>query len=230
MALVVLLVVVLSGGDDDDGEPDRTDVGTRVVGTEGDDSLTAGPAADRVEGLGGDDTLDGGPGTDSLAAGAGDDVILASDDNAVDTIACGPGEDLVTQPDARDILEPDCEVAGWTIKAEGAYRDRMRVVPRVDGSQVTYEARCHRRCEGSLELRTPAERRLLGLGGFELDRGRWGPITVALNAFGLDYLRERRRVRVVKRGRRNCRCPNPPPFVDSGFTTRLDPQPPSRNR
>ena len=228
-ALAVLLLVVLSGGDDE-AEPGRTDVGTRVVGTNGDDSLAAGPAADRVEGLGGDDTLDGGTGPDSLAAGAGDDVILASDDNAVDTIACGPGRDLVAQPDARDILEPDCEEAGWTITAEGPYRDRMRVAPRVDGRRVTFEARCHARCEGSLELRTPVVRRLLGLGGFELDRGRWGSITAALNDFGLEYLRQRRRVRVVKRGRRDCRCPNPPPFVDSGFTTRLEDQPPSRNR
>ena len=220
-ALAVLLVVVFSGGDDD-AEPDPTDVGTRVVGTNGDDSLAAGPAADRVEGLGGDDTLDGGTGTDSLVAGAGDDVILASDDNAVDTIACGPGRDLVEQPDARDILEPDCEEAGWTITAEGPYKDRMRVAPRVGGRRVTFEARCHARCEGSLELRTAVVRRLLGLGGFELDRGRWGSITAVLNDFGLEYLRERRRVRVVKRGRRDCRCPNPPPFVDSGFTTRLD--------
>ena len=203
-------------------EPGPTDVGTRVVGTNGDDSLAAGPGADRVEGLGGDDNLDGGAGPDSLAAGAGDDVILASDDNAVDTIACGPGRDLVAQPDARDILEPDCEEAGWTITAEGPYRDRMRVAPRVAGRRVTFEARCHARCEGSLELRTAVERRLLGLGGFELDRGRWGSITAALNDFGLEYLRQRRRVRVVKRGRRDCRCPNPPPFVDSGFTTRLD--------
>jgi hypothetical protein len=55
-------------------------------------------------------------------------------------------------------------------------------------------------------------------------------MTAVLNAFGLEYLDGRRRVRVVKRGRRDCRCPNPPPFVDSGFTTRLDYQPPSRNR
>jgi hypothetical protein len=228
-ALTVLLVFVFSGGDDD-AEPGRTDVGTRVVGTNGDDSLAAGPAADRIEGLGGDDSLDGGAGPDSLVAGAGDDLILASDDNAVDTIACGPGRDLVAQPDARDILEPDCEEAGWTIKVEGPYEDRMQVVPRVDGRRVTFEARCHARCEGSLELRTPGVRRLLGLGGFELERGRWGSVTAALNDFGLEYLRERRRVRVVKRGRRDCRCPNPPPFVDSGFTTRLDYQPPSRNR
>jgi hypothetical protein len=229
-ALAVLLLVVLSGGGDDESEPGRGDVGTRVVGTNGDDQLAAGPAADRVEGLGGDDTLDGGTGPDSLAAGAGDDVILASDDNAVDTIACGPGRDLVTQPDARDILEPDCEEAGWTITAEGPYKDRMRVAPRVDGRRVTFQARCHARCEGSLELRTPGVRRLLGLGGFELDRGQRGSITADLNDFGLEYLRQRRRVRVVKRGRRDCRCPNPPPFVNSGFTTRLDYQPPSRNR
>jgi hypothetical protein len=220
-ALAGLALVVLSGGGDD-GEPGRTDVGTRVVGTNGEDSLAAGPAADRVEGLGGDDTIDGGSGPDSLAAGAGDDVILASDDNAVDTIACGPGRDLVAQPDARDIVEADCEVAGWTITAERTYKDRMRVAPRVAGRRVTFEARCHARCEGSLELRTPVERRLLALGGFELDRGRWGAMTAALNDRGLQYLRERRRVRVVKRGRRDCRCPNPPPFVSSGFTTRLD--------
>ena len=183
-ALAVLLLVLLSGGDDE-AQPGRTDIGTRVVGTNGEDSLVAGPGADRVEGLGGDDTLDGGTGPDSLAAGAGDDVIPASDDNAVDTISCGPGRDLVAQPDARDILEPDCEVAGWTITAEGPYKDRMRVAPRVDRRRVTFEARCHARCEGSLELRTPVERRLLGLGGFELDRGRWGSITVDLNDFGL---------------------------------------------
>ena len=133
--LAVVLLVVLSGGDDE-GKPERTDVGTRVLGTNGDDSLTAGPGADRVEGLGGDDTLDGGTGPDSLVAGVGDDVILASDDNAVDTIACGPGRDLVAQPDARDILEPDCEEAGWTITAEGPYRDRMRVAPRVAERRV----------------------------------------------------------------------------------------------
>ena len=228
-ALGVLLLLLFSRGDDD-ADPGPSDVGTRVVGTNGDDSLVAGPAADRVEGLGGDDTLDGGTGRDSLAAGAGDDVILASDDNAVDTITCGPGRDLVAQPDARDFLEPGCEEAGWTITAEGPYKDRMRVAPRVAGRRVTFEARCHRRCEGSLELRTPVERRLLGLGGFELDRGRWGSITALLNDFGSEYLQGRRRVRVVKRGRRDCRCPNPPPFVDSGFTTRLDDQPPSRNR
>jgi serine/threonine-protein kinase len=228
-ALAVLLVVVLAGGDDD-GDDGQADVGTRVVGTNGDDSLVAGLAADRVEGLGGNDNLDGGAGPDSLVAGAGNDVILASDDNAVDSIACGPGRDLVTQPDARDILEPDCEQAGWTITAEGPYKDRMRVTPRVAGRRVTVEARCHARCEGSLELRTPVERRLLALGGFALDRGQWGSITAVLNDFGFDYLRQRRRVRVVKRGRRDCRCPNPPPFVDSGFTTRLEDQPPSRNR
>jgi hypothetical protein len=157
-------------------------------------------------------------------------VILASDDNAVDAIACGPGRDLVAQPDARDVLEPDCEEAGWTISAQGPYRDRMRVVPRVAGRQVTFEARCHARCEGSLELRTPVERRLLGLGGFALDRGQWSSITADLNDFGVEYLNDRRRVRVVKRGRRDCRCPNPPPFVNSGFNTRLGDHPPSRNR
>jgi serine/threonine-protein kinase len=228
-AVALLLVVVLSGGVDD-AEPGRTDVGTRVVGTNGDDSLVAGPAADRVEGLGGDDEIDGGGGRDSLVAGAGDHVIQASDDNAVDAIACGPGRDLVAQPDARDVLEPDCETAGWTITAEGPYKDRMRVVPRAKRRRVTVEARCHARCEGSLELRTPVERRLLAIGAFALDRGRWRSVTATLNDFGLDYLRERRRVRVVKRGRRDCRCPNPPPFVNSGFTTRLDYQPPSRNR
>jgi predicted Ser/Thr protein kinase len=226
---VVGLVALSSGGDK--GSPGPPDAGKLVRGTNGADSLVAGPGADRVEGLGGDDELDGGSGPDTIVAGPGDDTILDTDDDARDVAACGPGRDLVAKPDTRDVLEPDCEQARWTVKpTEGAYANLIRVKPRSARRRISFEVRCRALCEGKLELRTPTSRRLLALGRFRLPRVRWSRITATLNDRGLEYLKRRRRVRVVLRGRHDCRCPNPPPLFASGFTTALGPQPPRRKR
>jgi hypothetical protein len=60
------------------------------------------------------DLLVGRDGSDRIVARAGDDRIAAEYDGGVDRISCGPGRDVVAA-DARDRVEPDCEVVSTRI-------------------------------------------------------------------------------------------------------------------
>ncbi len=62
-----------------------------VLGTPGDDTLSAGPGRQVLVGLGGDDVLKGGDGEDCLLGGAGDDVLVGNPDE--DDLAGGAGVD-----------------------------------------------------------------------------------------------------------------------------------------
>lgn len=86
----------------------------QLVGTEGNDTLSAGLLASSIQGLGGNDlltgssaadTIDGGSGNDTLVGGGGDDVLLGGDGDdelrysgnagAVSLIEGGAGNDVI---------------------------------------------------------------------------------------------------------------------------------------
>jgi serine/threonine-protein kinase len=227
----VAALLLATGGGDDDGTQTPVPAGKRIRGTNGADSLTGGPGADRIAALAGDDELDGGDGPDRLAAGAGDDVVAESEDDSVDVVTCGPGRDVVAKPDTRDVLATDCEQAGWTASSiDGPDENDVAVVPRTAGRRVSFRATCRARCVGTIELRTPRTRELLGQGSFELPTARRADLVAQLNRRGTAYVRGGRRIRVVIRARRVCRCPDPPPIVASGFTLAAAPDDQGRGK
>jgi Ca2+-binding RTX toxin-like protein len=73
--------------------PDGSDHGRTVAGTDADDEITGGWL---------DDTLHGGPGNDRLAGSYGDDLVDGGAGN--DVLSGGPGDDLVSGGDGDDRL------------------------------------------------------------------------------------------------------------------------------
>jgi hypothetical protein len=201
----------LTGGPGDD----------KLSGTEGDDVLSGLGGADVVEAKGGDDTIDGGDGADFLYGGAGDDRFVESEDDALDVHDCGPGDDVVAEPDTRDQLLPSCERGAWTALplSEKPYENTMTVKPRISSAAVEFTGTCAEPgCEGTIELRTPNDRKALGRGRFALAAGKAGPVRVTLDRRGL--VQRGGYIRVVLRARPACGgCPHPQPTVNSGFTT-----------
>src|SRR5918998_4360532 len=98
------------------GVPDRRE---RVEGNTGNDTLSGDEGADEVRGDSGNDSMLGGdgadliraddPGTDSVTAGSGDDVVVAHEDDGIDTIDCGDGIDLVRFDAGVDVVADNCE-------------------------------------------------------------------------------------------------------------------------
>jgi Ca2+-binding RTX toxin-like protein len=97
------------GGDGEPGEDDTVADAEIVVGSDLDDSITAGAAPLRVDGGDGDDAItggrgddqfDGGSGRDRLSGGPGADALFGGrerevDGGSEDTIDGGPGDDLL---------------------------------------------------------------------------------------------------------------------------------------
>ena len=110
--------------DDGDGDGDGDTVAdgdgtmTKVVGTEGRDSLRGSEAADhlvglggsdRLYGFGGNDTLEGGDGNDRLYGGDGDDILMGGSgddrlygDDGDDILIVGPGSNRLYGGNGRD--------------------------------------------------------------------------------------------------------------------------------
>jgi Ca2+-binding RTX toxin-like protein len=87
--------------------------GTFVVGTSGNDALTAtsiskfvsGAAGnDTVTGTTGDDNLDGGPGADSVSGLAGNDHLSGGHGSEADTLNGGAGNDTIDGGGGADVL------------------------------------------------------------------------------------------------------------------------------
>lgn len=129
---------VIHDGDALDADPDPESVaaghptgptGYIVVGTDGDDILSAGNHGDCLVGGSGDDTLNGGNGADILAGGNGDDTLLGGTNHDVllggdgndrldggqgpDSLYAGDGDDLCVSEGAPDELEA-CETTELT--------------------------------------------------------------------------------------------------------------------
>ncbi|GAB3647605.1 peroxidase family protein [Ramlibacter alkalitolerans] len=71
------------------------DASQSVIGTNGQDNMSAGGGNDIVSGLDADDLLDGGPGNDLINAGAGNDTINYTAGEGVDTVNGGSGTDTL---------------------------------------------------------------------------------------------------------------------------------------
>ncbi|WP_210491607.1 calcium-binding protein [Patulibacter sp. SYSU D01012] len=76
-----------------EGDDVAGDVET-VIGSQGDDRLSAGPLPVTLQGSGGDDVLTGSAGADVLDGGAGNDTLDGG--QGADTLAGGEGQDTVT--------------------------------------------------------------------------------------------------------------------------------------
>ena len=221
----VLVATGVVGGDGGSGDRALTGSGgdDKLSGTAGDDVLSGLGGADVVEGKGGDDEIDGGDGTDFLYGGDGDDRFLESEDDAVDVHDCGPGTDFVAEPDARDQVLPSCERVAWTARPldERPYENTMTVKPRISGATAEFTGTCAKPgCEGTIELRTPNERKPLGRGRVRLDAGSPGPVRVSLNRDGRELVQRGGYVRVVLWARPRCDgCGRPQPKSPSGFNT-----------
>lgn len=73
------------------------------VGTNGRDTINAGPGNDGILALGGNDTINPGGGSDGVCAGKGNDTVTLQD-GATDHADGGPGTDTVTNHDPSDVL------------------------------------------------------------------------------------------------------------------------------
>ena len=73
-----------------------------LIGTNGEDILTAGTGDDFISGLGGDDILSGEAGRDEILGGSGDDLITGGDGN--DTIRGQAGDDNISGNEGNDSL------------------------------------------------------------------------------------------------------------------------------
>jgi hypothetical protein len=77
--------------------------GEVIVGTSGDDTITAGNGGALVFGLGGNDTITGGNAKDCLVGGDGNDII--SGGNGKDVLLGGEGNDTIYGDAEADVLE-----------------------------------------------------------------------------------------------------------------------------
>lgn len=224
------------------GESDQVVGVEDVGGGMGDDHLVGTPRSDALDGaLGddvlvggpGDDLLDGGPGRDRVRAGRGDDEVAGSGDfdrfspELGDVIGCGPGRDTVVRPNARDLLDGQCD---WA--APGSvdfFRVSVGPVRRRPGGVLVFRVHCVRPkraarvCRGRIKLHD-------GRGGFALlspfhrygvPRGRSRRVSFDLSAGALRRLRGPRallQVR-VRFGDRVCGS-----FCHKGWRTRVTPR------
>jgi hypothetical protein len=106
-----VLSLTVTGGDGSDTMINNTDLGAKVSGGGGNDSIWGGFAGDFISGDAGDDTivgrggndaLDGGDGNDSVFGAAGDDTLTGG--AGTDSLAGGDGRDLATGGDGNDSL------------------------------------------------------------------------------------------------------------------------------
>jgi RTX calcium-binding nonapeptide repeat (4 copies) len=179
------------GGDEGNGSDEviGTDDDDKLTGTGGDDKMDGGAGEDVVQGEAGNDEITGGDDPDFLYGGDGDDRFLETEDDAVDVLDCGEGEDVVTKPDARDQLFPSCEIVHWTDRPpEEPYPNTISVEPKREGDALAFEATCPERCSGVIELRTQADRKLLGQGRFDLAAGEAGTVRASVNRLGEERL------------------------------------------
>ena len=174
-----------------------TATGDHLRGAKGDDQLLGREGRDLLIGYGGRDQLDGGDGRDRMRGGPGNDRLLGGHDGKRDRFRCRGGYDGVVGQDARDLIDADCETAGWLSSRGALLSGDITLMPRWvrDEGVVEYRGRCPAaRCRGRVEMWTrghslpgdPAPEgplRLAGSGRFDLRRGS-GPIHVLLNAWG----------------------------------------------
>jgi hypothetical protein len=206
LALLALALGACGGGS---GGASGSAGDDKLAGTHGDDAIDGKAGDDVIEAQGGNDRITGGQGADFLYGGPGDDRFLADSDDAIDVHDCGPGDDFITEPDARDQLLPNCERAGWTQVGPGEFANTIEVQPAVSGRIATFGATCPQECSGTLELRTPNDRKLLGEGKFHLAAGQPGTIRGRLTVRGIDLRARGGYFRIVLRAG----------GVNSGFTT-----------
>ncbi|MBJ7518441.1 MAG: hypothetical protein JHC84_01990 [Solirubrobacteraceae bacterium] len=96
---------ILGGGDDSfvaaPGFPDRL----RLVGEDGNDTLTGGEADDVLNGGDGDNVLTGNGGNDSLTLGNPPRTQFANIPNGTNTMTGGPGNDFMFGADGNDAID-----------------------------------------------------------------------------------------------------------------------------
>lgn len=142
-----------------------------VVGTQGDDILSASSAGQVVCGLGGNDLLTGVEGDETLNGGSDDDVLAGAAGS--DTLDGGDGVDTATYSSAPAGVTADLEAGAVTA---GAETDVLAGVEDVIGSPF----------EDHL-TGSPVPNRLAGGDGLDLLFGGGGP-DVLLGEGGDDYL------------------------------------------
>jgi Ca2+-binding RTX toxin-like protein len=101
------LAVTLDGGTGNDvlrGNA-RTPTADRLLGGDGNDTITGGIGADAIEAGAGDDAIDGQEGPDVVHAGDGNDSLLADDwqEQSTDVIDGGPGYDQIENNWVSDV-------------------------------------------------------------------------------------------------------------------------------
>jgi Ca2+-binding RTX toxin-like protein len=87
-----------------------------VVGTQGDDTLTASSPSDVVCGLGGNDVLTGVEGDETLNGGSGDDLLSGETGN--DVLDGGQGVDTASYATALEGVRADPDAGTATVEAE----------------------------------------------------------------------------------------------------------------
>lgn len=105
-------------------------------GTEGDDTLDAGPGGEVLYGLGGNDTLHGGSGDDTLNGGPGNDLLIGGLGN--DNIIGGDGDaDRVSYADSPQGVGVDLDYqgSGFAFANDGwGFTDTLTGIEQVQGS------------------------------------------------------------------------------------------------
>jgi Ca2+-binding RTX toxin-like protein len=162
----------------------------RITGSGAPETLLGNDGHDVLDGRGGSDRLFGGPGNDSLTGGAGIDEVfggpgfdfLSLRDGEVDVADCGPGVDNVLA-DLRDALT-GCELVDRTPiddhpPGHPTVR-RLTLGPSALVVPFACPARSTPGCRGTLRVRDPRTRRVLGRSGYAIALGRRAPISVRL--------------------------------------------------
>ena len=198
-------------------------------GGTGDDRLTAsfrgssifgGPGDDQVYGADSGDFLAGGGGADRIFGGGGGDRIDPGEDDARDVVRCGTFTDSVIAHDARDVLRATCEKATWFSRPFADPEHLIGILPEVREGRLAFSATCGARsaCAGTIALRAPKTRLLLGRGRFSVPSGGSdGTIEAVLNERGRRRLRRGGYMRVVFARAACRRCAEEDRY--SGFTT-----------
>ena len=142
-----------------------------VVGTQGDDTLTASSPGDVVCGLGGSDSLTGVEGDETLIGGSGDDMLAGLTAN--DVLDGGDGVDTADYSAAAESVRADLEAGTATVGSEA---DVLTGVENLVGSPF-----------GDHLTGSAGPNRITGGDGLDLLFGRGG-IDVLLGEGGDDYL------------------------------------------
>jgi hypothetical protein len=142
-----------------------------VVGTQGDDTLTASSPGDVVCGLGGDDGLTGIEGDETLLGGTGDD-----------TLAGGPGNDVIDGGQGTDLASYAATTGGVRADLSGGTASVSTETDTVTGIEDLVGSPYDDWVAGS-----PGPNRISGGDGLDLLWGR-GDVDTLLGEGGDDYM------------------------------------------